>query len=321
MKVIYLDQNHWITLARAASGRHSDPEMAGVLDALDQACATGRVCLPLSYGHYVETRKKRDAAQRYRLAQCMVGWSGGITIAPPHVVMRHEITVALARCFPGRVVVEPLQLLGFGIAHAIANPDLHRPMHWPPGAEELPAPMLAAYEAHCRAKGELVHLSGILQGRKRWEWGPLTDLRMERWFRDSLVLWCGMQSQYTPEALDRDIDLMHLASLDSMLQDALALYGITRDEFAQLGESSQRRLLEDMPWQRADKHLIKQWAKSSHLRPKDSDLIDWAFLSVAVSYCDIVVTEKQMADLFKRDAFHTRATVCTHLRELLTLLA
>jgi len=193
-------------------------------------------------------------------------------------------------------------------------------MHWPPGAEELPAPMLAAYEAHCRAKGELVHLSGILQGRKRWEWGPLTDLRMERWFRDSLVLWCGMQSQYTPEALDRDIDLMHLASLDSMLQDALALYGITRDEFAQLGESSQRRRLEDMPWQRADKHLITQWAKSSHLRPKDSDLIDWAFLSVAVSYCDIVVTEKQMADLFRRDTFHTQATVRTHLRELPALL-
>ena len=26
-------------------------------------------------------------------------------------------------------------------------------------------------------------------------------------------------------------------------------------------------------------------------------------------HCDIVVTEKQMADLFKRDAFHTGATV------------
>jgi hypothetical protein len=321
MKVTYLDQNHWIKLSQAASRRPNDPEMAGVLDALAQARATRRVCLPLSFGHYVETRKRRDADQRYRLAQCMVEWSKGITIAPPHVVMRHEINVALARCFPGRVVVEPLQLLGFGIAHASGNPDLHRPMHWPPGAEELPAPILAAYEANCRAKGELFHLSGILQGRKRWEWRPLTDLRMERWFRDSLESWRGVQSQYTPAALDHDIDLMHLTDLDSMLQDALAHHGITRGEFAQLGESGQRGFLEDMLWQRADKHLIKQWAKSPHLRPKDSDLIDWAYLSVAVSYCDIVVTEKQMADLFKRDAFYTRATVCTHLRQLPALIA
>ena len=159
MKVAYLDQNHWIKLSQAAYGRTSDPEMVRVLDALDQACATERVCLPLSYGHYVETRKQRDAARRCRLAQCMVWWSKGRTIAPPSVVMRHEINVALERCFPGRVVVEPLQLLGFGIAHASANPDLHRPMHWPSGAEKLPAPMLAAYEAHCRAKGELTLLA------------------------------------------------------------------------------------------------------------------------------------------------------------------
>jgi hypothetical protein len=216
--------------------------------------------------------------------------------------MRHEINVALARCFPGRVVVEPLQLLGVGVAHALGAPG-----HWLPGAD---------------ARAEFACLSGIiLQGQQFRELGPITDLRMEHWFRDSLVSWRGVQSQYTPEALDRDIDLMHLTDLDSMLQDALAHHGIACDEFAQLGESRRREFLEDMPWQRADRHLIKQWAKSPQFSPKDSDLIDWAYLSVAVSYYDIVVTEKQMAALFKRDAFHTRATVCTHLRELPALLA
>jgi hypothetical protein len=34
--------------------------------------------------------------------------------------------------------------------------------------------------------------------------------------------------------------------------------------------------------------------------PKVSDLNDWAFLGVAVMHCDVVVTEKQMADLFRR---------------------
>jgi hypothetical protein len=77
-----------------------------------------------------------------------------------------------------------------------------------------------------------------------------------------------------------------------------------------------------MPWQRADMHLKRQWAKNANLRPNDrsSHLSDWAFLSVAVSYCDIVVTEKLMADLYSR-GFDTRAKVITQLSQLPALVA
>lgn len=51
--------------------------------------------------------------------------------------------------------------------------------------------------------------------------------------------------------------------------------------------------------------LKMQWAKNASLQPRDSDLVDWSLLGVAVSYCDIVVTENQMADLFSRGS--TRA--------------
>jgi hypothetical protein len=67
-------------------------------------------------------------------------------------------------------------------------------------------------------------------------------------------------------------------------------------------------------------HLTRQWAKNANLRPRDSDLIDWAFLGVAVSYCDIVVTENQMADLFSR-GFDTHATVIAQLGRLSELMA
>ena len=63
-----------------------------------------------------------------------------------------------------------------------------------------------------------------------------------------------------------------------------------------------------------------QWAKNTYLRPRDSDLVDWSFLGVAVSYGDIVVTENQMADLFSR-GFDTRATVISQLGQLPELLA
>jgi hypothetical protein len=67
-------------------------------------------------------------------------------------------------------------------------------------------------------------------------------------------------------------------------------------------------------------HLKRQWAKNAALPPHDSDLIDWSFLSLAVSYCDIVVTEKQMANLFSR-GFNTRATMVSQLSQLPELVA
>ncbi|MGH8059663.1 MAG: hypothetical protein ACREOH_20895, partial [Candidatus Entotheonellia bacterium] len=106
MKVTYLDQNHWMKLSRAAYGRASRPETPGVLEAFRQARASGCACFPISYAHYIETRKQRDPERRHRLATFMFELSGGMTVARPPVVFRHEIDVALGRCFPGRVVPE-----------------------------------------------------------------------------------------------------------------------------------------------------------------------------------------------------------------------
>jgi hypothetical protein len=102
--------------------------------------------------------------------------------------------------------------------------------------------------------------------------------------------------------------------------DALTRHGIPVQEFALLGESPWYVLLDGMPSRTADMHIRRQWAKNANLVPKDSDLNDWAYLGVAVSYCDIVVTEKQMTDLFSR-GFSTRAKIVARLAEVPDLLA
>jgi len=56
-------------------------------------------------------------------------------------------------------------------------------------------------------------------------------------------------------------------------------------------------------------HIRTQWAKNASLIPKPSDLNDWHFLGIAVCYCDLVVTEKQMNDLFHRsEEFESKST-------------
>jgi hypothetical protein len=138
---------------------------------------------------------------------------------------------------------------------------------------------------------------------------------VERQFKASLEQWRGAASQYSPDELEREIYTANLSDIDSLVQEALARHEISPDEFVQLGDLHRRAFLDDMPWQRAEMHLKRQWAKNADLRPRDSDLIDWAFLGVAVSYCDIVVTENQTADLFSR-GFNTRATIIAQRGQL-----
>jgi hypothetical protein len=171
MKVMYLHQNHWIKLSQAAYGRGGRPETAAVLDALRQARALGRACFPLSWGHYLETTKRRDSDQRHRLAKFMLELSGGMTIAPPPAVLRYEIDVALGRCFPGRVVPEPFQLLGIGAAHASADRNFDVPLEWPPGADAMPALLRGVVEGYLRAAAELGFLCGVSQVGNHWIYG------------------------------------------------------------------------------------------------------------------------------------------------------
>jgi hypothetical protein len=320
MKVTYLDQNHWIKLSQAAYGRGGRPETTAVLEALRQARALGRACFPLSWGHYLETTKRRDSDQRLRLATFMLELSGGITMASPDVVFRHEIEVALGRCFPDLVVPEPFELLGRGAAHAAGDRSFDIPMEWPPGADAMPAPLRAVVEGSLRTAAELTFLSRVSQVGYPLEWGPVTTLTAERQHKASLDQWRGTASRCPPDELEREIYAINLSDIDSLLQEALARHQISLAEFAQLDKLRRRAFLDDMPWQRAEMHLKRQWAKNADLPPRDSDLIDWSFLSLAVSYCDIVVTEKQTANLFSR-GFNTRATIVSQLSQLPELVA
>ncbi|MBI3983776.1 hypothetical protein HY346_00570 [Candidatus Microgenomates bacterium] len=243
----------------------------------------------------------------------MLEFSGGKTVAPPHVVVRREIEVALGRYFPGRIVPVPFQFLGVGLAHAAGDMSLDVRLEWLSDANDMPTSRRTAIKGLMLAWKEHQFLSGVQ------EIEPLTDLTAERQFRASLDRWRGAKSKYPPNELEREIYTSTLSDIDEALREALARHEISSDEFALLGETRCWALLDDMPSRRADMHLKRQWAKNADLPPRDSDLIDWAFLAVAVSYCDIVVTENQMADLFSR-GFDTRATVISQLSQLPELL-
>lgn len=103
MKIVYLDQNHWIELARAAHGRKSDSGALELLTELQRAAVERQACFPLSLGHFMEKFKQHAPDRRRRLAHVMWALSGGLTVADPQVVLQLEAEAALARVFPERI--------------------------------------------------------------------------------------------------------------------------------------------------------------------------------------------------------------------------
>jgi hypothetical protein len=90
-KIIYLDQNKWIELARAVKYPSEKPEVRAVLELLCQEVEAGRVLLPLSSTNIYETHKINVPQRRFSLAETQATLSKGIVFRGRHKRLEVEI--------------------------------------------------------------------------------------------------------------------------------------------------------------------------------------------------------------------------------------
>lgn len=89
---VYLDQNHWRTLADALNepARVSDPDERRAAKDLIQLANDGGIVLPLSTGHLLETAGLRGD-RRYEVGVAMAHLAGGWQIRNPLDLWKHEV--------------------------------------------------------------------------------------------------------------------------------------------------------------------------------------------------------------------------------------
>ena len=317
MKIVYLDQNHWIELSRAVHGRAAKRGVRDVLAVARLATAAGSACFPLSFTHVMETYKNDIPDRRIRLAKFMLELSGEMTTADLPTVVRHEAHMALSRMLPHRLSPPPpLQYLGRGLSHT-AGRSFGFDLRWPRAADQtIPRDRRKAIEKQVLSLANLHLISGTLPPGAPV---PPADLTPDRRFKAALAEWRGAAKRYSQRELERRIYAITFADVWDILRETLQKHNVPVREFALLGEPRWCRILDDMPSRRVDMHLRREWAKNSHLTPRESDLNDWAALGIAACYADVLVTEKQTTDLLNRDP-STPATVIANLTELPQLL-
>lgn len=91
MRIVYLDQNHWVKLARARKYPAEYPELQKLLGAVGCAVLDGRVCLPLTAANIYETYKINRPERRKDLALIQSELSRGIVFVGRHERLASEI--------------------------------------------------------------------------------------------------------------------------------------------------------------------------------------------------------------------------------------
>lgn len=130
---IYLDQNHWSTLAKAIHEPRriiNEDERDAALRLIDLGISR-RIILPMSSGHMAETCKWTDNDRRYHLALTFAQLGAGWQLRDPLDVRRFELRQAFITTYqnyrllpPPTIMLEPDAMHGHIPRRAAARTDL-----------------------------------------------------------------------------------------------------------------------------------------------------------------------------------------------------
>lgn len=318
MRVIYLDQNKWIDVARAFHGKARDADLEAAFTVIEKLSRRGAAVFPLSWVHYLETAKSTNHERRKRLGTAMWEISRGHTLASLRKVARFEVETALARRF-SRVNPRDFQLVSKGHEHAFDAGYAYRiPEEYrgrlPAGIDE------EALEGGLQTVLEKAAITGEGLGGIRMP-SPNHNQPNES-FKKHLKTLPQRGSSLSPEKREDFLHTIALIDIKEPIKEALDFHGLSWErDLLPLGTEGLTALVQNMPSHRTEVHLHRQILKNPNLKPKDNDLEDWSGLGPATAHCDIVVCEKHFANLLHRDGFQPNARVITDVRKLPDVLA
>jgi hypothetical protein len=313
-KTIFLDQNHWIYLARAVNGDPHRPEHVATAERLLRLVDRAQVRLPLSTMHLIEHLRSADVGRRQRLAEVFENFSRGWFFAAWGSIISAEISRAVAKTFRCGPVPAPIVVgrgFMFGLSsrmRALVESQLRiLPLEQVSAVAALPGALLHLLTFPNEA-GRTRQNTAIGQSGRKYA----ADTEQLRNLRKPASRTLVKRAQYARYTYD----------FQEEIGTALAVIGRRWDDWIALGPVGLTEFWDSVPSFRVDADLTlyrdRQWP-----RPVDpNDLGDISHLVLAVPYCDIVVVEHFWARAVAETQLATEYStdVCTDLSQLNPLL-
>ena len=308
-KIIYLDQNKWIDLARANYDKPGGEEFKEILRILSDKVDKEEIILPMSIVHFIETARSVNIERRERLASFMVSLSKGYGILPFNAIRETEVQQAVVKKLglDANLNIKDL-VIGKGIDFALGGeykiegiPDnLKKEVLSKINQEEVITSLLVN-----SIKNET---SLEIQKEDEEVLSELEDMRKKQ------------QEELTKEMRLRVAIADMSRNLNPIVVGYLHKLGLDVKKFVEQFNSPDdwKSFFLDIP-------TMDIWINLHVLRDNDinrkihrNDTNDIAFLSIAVPYCDIVVCEKYWAHMLNNSKLAEKygCIVITSLNEL-----
>ena len=293
---VYLGQNKWIDLARAATGHRDGARFVGALASAQAAVASGTASFPLDIYRYLETARRADHRSRLDVADLMFELSKQHAMARPHALLPAEIDRALNRRF-GRPE-EPQQhpVFGTGLRHITAGgvtlPSFD-PSRLPDSGKKLSPPELITVERlfNDLAERELLRM-GPATSRAAGFDPSSTDLAQRYVDYENSIAAAIRDQGLSGALLDLAVRASDLGDIRPVVTEALERIGMTWDGFIEG--------MDDLPTRYVTNIMRSAKLRQSEQKWELNDFNDIVALPVAAGYCDVVVTEKQWVHRLRR---------------------
>lgn len=315
--IVYLDQNHWISLAKANTQHPQGSTFIDVLFYLKKAVADGQIVCPLSLTHYMELSYIGNFKQRSDVAEVMAELSLFYTLPPKDILQKIEMKRALLNAFRHHEnkKIDTKNILGRGCFFA-GN-----------GEEKT-----VGFDGYMF---DTVPMQPDLDLREKllpWASGIRLILENEllRGPRDNEVSLLREKYGYRPEAsrlvaIKRATQEDELAELLSKnpkekkrlsnivaarylywemfddLHDLLLELKIDRDEFIAVGIEGITKIVKDIPTANVATTILELNFKNINRPWQKNDIHDLDALVVSVPYCNIIATDKHNATQLNRN--------------------
>jgi hypothetical protein len=292
---LYLDQNAWIYLSKSYYGIDKDTTLSEICSHLMKSSDEGCIICPLSVNHIIESLKHYNKDRRKRFAEFIIKVSKGYTIFPYSKIIPWEIKNAVNGLFGKEQLDLSKRVIGKGIsfslgAKAIIKGDISKEIK-----DMLTEKLESSDALKMLLSGEYSTESfhKVNSDGKRIENDLITNIEKIR-KEDNEIKDKELRYRVCATKHFRD---MILPSIIKTLDDL----GISFQTFQTLtsgwSEEHMFNFFRQIPTSFCDFTLTYKRDRNIDRPVKRNDLFDIAALSIAIPYCDIVVTEAMFASI------------------------
>lgn len=301
---VYLDQNKWISLLREHVNDADNDE--SMLSRLRELVEEGEIVCPLSLIHLIETASYSDDESVDEMFDLMLDLSLNRTMAPMPVVREEEVETK-ADEWLGRDTSMEGKVVGEGLAFAVGGRHYDVVSESGELDDELRDELLDAVESEWAS--ELLLESEELResmGSREYEQELVEDLEEvreenEQNFDDNSERRKHEVMGYFRQFVIGDViqrRLEELATAPAETIDSDLGHGVSQERLE--SEEYAWEWIQDFPAIYTHVSLTTARDLQSHRDIHPNDLNDIMALSVAIPYCDTVVTENFWTDLSRQ---------------------